>query len=76
MQLQDPKAFSPYLEVALADEPSHIRLATDAVARYATTAELQAKTRRSAKHLLAMFLGGYQARVRQLETELASSLAM
>jgi hypothetical protein len=72
MQLKDPKAFSPYLEAALADEPGHIRLACDGVARYATTAELQTKTRESAKHLLKMFLGGYQARVNQLHNELAS----
>jgi len=73
MQLKDPKAFSPYLEAALADEPSHVRLASDGVARYATTSELQAKTRKSAEHLLEMFLGGYQARVKQLHAELASS---
>jgi hypothetical protein len=75
MQLKDPKAFSPYLEAALADEPNHIQLASDGVTRYATTAELQAKTRKSAKHLLEMFLGGYQARVNQLHAELASRSA-
>lgn len=72
MQFKDPKAFSPYLEAALADEPSHIKLASDGVVRYATTAELQAKTRKSAKHLLDMFLGGYQARVNELNAELLS----
>jgi hypothetical protein len=69
MQVSDPKAFTPYLPAALADEPGHIALARDAVARYATTAELQAKTRRSAEKLLKMFLGGYQARVAQLHAE-------
>jgi len=71
MQVNDPKAFSPYLEAALADEPRHIKLAADAVIRYATTAELQARTRTSAKYLLQMFLGGYQARVAELHAEIA-----
>jgi hypothetical protein len=73
MQLKDPKAFSPYLEVALADEPGHIQLAKDALARYATTAELQARTRVSARRLLDMFLGGYVARIRQLHEELSAT---
>jgi hypothetical protein len=73
MQLKDPKAFSPYLEVALADEPGHIQLARDALARYATTAELQARTRVSARRLLDMFLGGYVARIRQLHEELSAT---
>src|SRR4029077_1779552 len=41
MQVNDPQAFSPYLEAAAADEASHIQLARDALVRYATTEELQ-----------------------------------
>lgn len=69
----DPKAFSPYLEAARADEPGHIKLAADAVERYAVTAELQQKTRLSARKLLDMFLGGYQARVREMRAQMMSS---
>lgn len=67
MKVSDPRAFSPYLEAALADEPGHIALAREAVRRYATSAELQEKTRASASKLLRMFLGGYQARVARME---------
>jgi DNA-binding phage protein len=70
MRAADPNAFSPYLEAALADEPGHITLARGAVRRYATTAEVQEKTRASAETLLRMFLGGYQARVARMGTVL------
>ena len=73
MYESDPKAFSPYLEVARADEPSHVQLAADAVARYAIAPELQERTRESARRLLQMFLGGYQARVREMRTQLMKS---
>lgn len=73
MRNTDPKAFSPYLEVALADEPTHIELARDALKRYATSKELQDKARHSASRLVEMFLGGYQARMREFKVELAKN---
>ncbi|HEU4712569.1 MAG TPA: ferritin-like domain-containing protein [Pyrinomonadaceae bacterium] len=70
MQRADPDAFSPYLAAALADEPGHIALARDALLRYASTPKIQARTRDSAQRLLAMFLGGYQARIREFNATL------
>lgn len=71
IQASDPRAMSPYLEAALADEPAHVELAREGLRRYAVTAELQGKARVSAKKLLDMFLGGYRARVKELHAELA-----
>lgn len=67
----DPHALSPYLEAALADEPAHIELAREGLRRYAVTRETQERARDSAKRLLDMFLGGYRARVRELQAEVA-----
>lgn len=75
IQAADPRALSPYLEAALADEPAHIELARRALGRYATTPELQEKARASAKRLLDMFLGGYRARVRDLQAEMTRTSA-
>lgn len=66
IEASDPRALSPYLEAALADEPAHVELAREALRRYAVTPESQALARASAEKLLRMFLGGYRARVRDL----------
>lgn len=73
MQSNDPKAFSPYLEVALADEPAHIALAREALHRYAVTPELQEKARVSALKLLRMFLNGYCARIKLMQAEMVEA---
>lgn len=64
MRAVAPEAFATYLDVSIPDEAKHIQLNREAIARYATTAELQQRARVVARRLLDSFVAGYQAKLR------------
>jgi hypothetical protein len=59
-----PEAFAIYLDVSIPDEAKHVQLNREAIARYATTGELQARARTVARRLLDSFVAGYKAKLR------------
>ena len=72
MRALAPDVFARYLDVSIPDEAKHIQINRDAIVRYATTTQLQAKARDVAQRLLKSFVAGYKAKLR-LMTELSAS---
>jgi hypothetical protein len=63
MRAAAPEAFAAYLDSAIPDEARHVQLNRDAIIRYATTPELQAKARIVASRVLDAFVAGYVAKM-------------
>lgn len=63
MHAAAPEAFAAYLETSIPDEAEHVQLNREAIVRYATTAELQARARIVAARVLEAFIAGYVAKM-------------
>jgi hypothetical protein len=61
MAKYDPETFQVYVEHIMPDEPRHIGIGKDIVAKYCTTAELQNSVRRVAKTVAKQYCIGYGA---------------
>jgi hypothetical protein len=61
MAKHDPETFQVYVEHIMPDEPRHIGIGKDIVAKYCTTAELQNSVRRVAKTVAKQYCIGYAA---------------
>jgi hypothetical protein len=61
MAKHDPETFNVYVEHIMPDEPRHIGIGKDIVARYCTTFELQQNVRRVARNVAKQYCIGYAA---------------
>jgi hypothetical protein len=57
----DPETFQVYVEHIMPDEPRHVNIGKDVVAKYCTTSELQYRVRRVAKTVAKQYCLGFQA---------------
>jgi hypothetical protein len=61
MAKYDRDTFNVYVEQIMPDEPRHIAIGRDIIARYCTTAEVQDRVRRVATTLAKQYVIGYEA---------------
>lgn len=61
MARYDPNTFQVYVERIMPDEPRHINIGKDIVAKYCTTFDLQASVRRVATTVAKQYCLGFQA---------------
>jgi len=63
MAKYDKETFSAYVEHILPDEPSHVRLGRDFIAKYCHTVEMQERVRRHAQTVAKQYCIGYKAAI-------------
>jgi hypothetical protein len=61
MAKYDRETFNVYVEHIMPDEPRHIAIGRDIIAKYCTTAEVQNRVRRVAVTLAKQYVQGYEA---------------
>jgi hypothetical protein len=61
MVKSDPETFAVYQEHILPDEPSHVRIGRDVIAKYCTSFEIQERVRRVARNVVKQYCIGFAA---------------